>query len=47
MRWSQEKGDKAALWKLKKLRVGGLAQNTEVEEFVRTAVGAVEEKKDE
>jgi len=39
--WTQERGDNAALARLKKLRVGGFAENKEVEEFVKTVAGAL------
>lgn len=42
VRWTQEKGDKAALWRLKKVRAGGVEENVEVEAFVRAAVEALE-----
>jgi hypothetical protein len=42
--WSQDKGDRAAVGRLKRMRLGGPAENEEVEEFVRRVIGSLEEE---
>ena len=44
--WTQEKGDKAALARLKKLRAGGFAENKEVEEFVKAVVTVMDKEEE-
>jgi hypothetical protein len=43
--WTQQKGDKAALAVLNRLRIGGNEENEEVEEFVRLVVTTLDKDK--
>lgn len=43
--WTQQKGDKAALAVLNRLRIGGNEENEEVEEFVRLVVATLDKDK--